>query len=125
MQKQGKRSAGEKSLGKNLAKLRKQYGYKQTELAEKLNVSQQIISNIENSKSAPDIELLMQTADIYGITLDQLVGREFVDKEGSDGLQQRIINCLNGMDEKGRKLVLELLKVVQNQGNDDGSKQLF
>lgn len=125
MQKQGKRSAGEKSLGKNLAKLRKQYGYKQTELAEKLNVSQQIISNIENSKSAPDIELLIQTADIYGITLDQLVGREFVGKEGSDGLQQRIINCLNGMDEKGRKLVLELLKVVQNQGNDDGSKQLF
>ena len=122
MQKQGNRS--EKSLGKNLAKLRKQNKLKQTELAEKLNVSQQIISNIENDKSKlnPDIGLLMQTADIYGITLDQLVGRQFVGKEGTDELQQKIMNSLSGMDEKERKLALELLQVIRNQGNDDGSK---
>lgn len=120
MQKQGNRS--EKSLGKNLAKLRKQNKLKQTELAEKLNVSQQIISNIENDKSTPDIGLLMQTADIYDITLDQLVGRQFVGKEGTDELQQKIMNSLSGMDEKERKLALELLQVIRNQGNDDGSK---
>ena len=120
MQKQGNRS--EKSLGKNLAKLRKQNKLKQTELAEKLNVSQQIISNIENDKSTPDIGLLMQTADIYGITLDQLVGRQFVGKEGTDELQQKIMNSLSGMNEKERKLALELLQLIRNQGNDDGSK---
>ncbi len=45
-------------IGEHLAELRKKKQYKQTELAEKLNVSQQVISNIERGVSAPDIELL-------------------------------------------------------------------
>lgn len=44
-------------IGKHLAELRKKQ-YKQTELAEKLNVSQQVISNIDKGVSAPDIKLL-------------------------------------------------------------------
>lgn len=44
-------------IGEHLAELRKKQ-YKQTELAEKLNVSQQVINNIEKGVSAPDIKLL-------------------------------------------------------------------
>lgn len=45
-------------IGKRLAELRKKNHYKQTELAEKLNVSQQVVSNIERDLTAPDIEFL-------------------------------------------------------------------
>lgn len=64
-------------IGKRLAEIRREKKYKQTELAEILNVSQQVISNIERGVTMPDIELLKLIADIYNISLDQLVGREF------------------------------------------------
>ena len=61
------------TIGKRLAEIRKSKKYKQTELAEMLNVSQQVISNIERGVTAPDIEQLKKFADIYNISLDQLV----------------------------------------------------
>ena len=45
-------------IGKHLADLRKKNHYKQIELAEKLNVSQQVISNIERGLTEPDIAFL-------------------------------------------------------------------
>lgn len=66
------------TIGKRLAEIRKSKKFKQIELAEKLNVSQQVISNIERGVTAPDLEQLKKFADIYNISLDQLVGREFL-----------------------------------------------
>ena len=45
-------------LGERLAKVRKEKGFKQKDLAERLNMSQQVISNIERNTTAPDIEFL-------------------------------------------------------------------
>lgn len=109
-------------LGEHLAELRKEKNYKQTELAEKLNVSQQVISNIERGVSAPDIELLKKIADIYNISLDQLVGRDFV-ATGADSLERRIISYIKQMDEKGKELSLGLVsQIVQHRGSNDGNK---
>ena len=54
-------------LGERLAKVRKEKGFKQKDLAERLNMSQQVISNIERNATAPDIEFLSGVADLYGI----------------------------------------------------------
>ena len=70
-----------KQIGKHLAELRKKNHYKQTELAEKLSVSQQVISNIERGLTEPDIAFLKGAADLYNISLDQLVGRNFIEKD--------------------------------------------
>lgn len=109
-------------IGKHLAELRKTKHYKQTELAEKLNVSQQVISNIERGISAPDIELLKKIADLYNISLDQLVGRDFVATE-VDGLECQIISYIKQMDEKGKELSLVLVsQIVQYRGSNNGNK---
>lgn len=109
-------------LGKHLAALRKKHKFRQTDLAQKLDVSQQVISNIERGQTAPDIELLQKMADIYGISLDQLVGREFINA-GGDDFEKRMIAYLSQMDEKGKELSLGLVsQVAQHQGNDNGSK---
>ena len=42
-------------LGKKLKELREQHGFTQTDVAEKLNISRQAISQWENEKSTPDI----------------------------------------------------------------------
>ena len=59
----------------NLKTLRKKRGISQAKMAEILGVSQQTISNYENSDIEPDIELLCRMADYFEISIDYLVGR--------------------------------------------------
>ena len=71
-------------VGKRLADLRKKNGYTQEKLAGKLNVSQQVISNIERNMTVPDINFLRGAADLYHMSIDALIGRDFSgDKGGS------------------------------------------
>ena len=110
------------TVGKRLAEIRKSNKIKQIELAEMLNVSQQVISNIERGVTTPDIEQLKKIADIYTISLDQLVGREFFG-DGTDGVEQKIISYIKQMDDEGKELSLGLLsQVAQYRGNNDGNK---
>lgn len=109
-------------IGKRLADLRKKNHFKQTELAEKLNVSQQVISNIERELTVPDIEFLKSAADLYKVSLDQLVGRDFLSEE-TDDIEQKIISYIKQMDDKGKELSLDLLsQVAKHQGNKDGNE---
>ena len=87
-----------------------------------LNVSQQVISNIERGVTAPDIEQLKKFADIYNISLDQLVGREFLGDDADD-VERKIISYIKQMDDKGKELSLGLLsQVAQHRGSDDGKE---
>ena len=64
------------SLGKNIKMLRKAYSMTQDELAAQLGGKKSLISNYENGYSVPDIFTLIQLADIFDVTLDELVGRD-------------------------------------------------
>lgn len=108
-------------IGERLAKLRKDNHLKQSDIAEKINESQQVISNIERGITMPDIEQLKKIADIYNISLDQLVGREFFG-ENTDDVERQIISYIKQMDDKGKELSLGLLsQVAQHRGNNDGN----
>ena len=59
-----------------LYELRKKNGYSQEELAAKLGLSRQAVSKWENDVSSPDISILSDLADILGVSLDTLLGKE-------------------------------------------------
>lgn len=60
-------------IAENIKFYRKQYKMTQDELAEKLCAKKSRISNYENGYSTPDIYTLCKLADIFDITLDDLV----------------------------------------------------
>ena len=60
----------------NLIQLRRMGGLSQEALAEKLEVSRQTLSKWETGESVPDIEKCRRLADIFGVTLDNLVNFE-------------------------------------------------
>lgn len=62
-------------IANRLADLRKQHGLSQEELADKLGVSRQAVSKWECGESSPDTDNLIALADIYGISLDELLGK--------------------------------------------------
>ena len=55
---------------------RKRLGLTQEGLAQKLGVTNQAVSKWESGQSCPDIALLPAIADLFGITIDELFGRE-------------------------------------------------
>ncbi len=64
----------ENNVGYYIAQKRKELGYTQQHLAEKLNISFQSVSKWENGTSTPDITLLPQLAHILNTSVDALVG---------------------------------------------------
>ncbi len=64
----------QEKLGENLVKFRKLSGLTQLELAEKIQYSNKTVSKWERGESFPDIFTLKKIADIYGVTVDNLLG---------------------------------------------------
>ena len=60
-------------LANNLRRLRTENNYTQEQISEKLNISRQAYSNYETGKRIPDIDMLIRIADIYEVTLEQLL----------------------------------------------------
>ena len=52
-------------------------GYTQVSLAQKLNVSKQAVSNWENGNIQPSRDMLIRLADLFSVTTDYLLGREY------------------------------------------------
>ncbi|MGN1344419.1 MAG: helix-turn-helix domain-containing protein [Traorella sp.] len=62
-----------KTLGMKIAEYRKLKGMTQESLANQLNVSSQAVSKWENDLSIPDLPILIQLADLFNVSLDELI----------------------------------------------------
>lgn len=60
-------------IANRLVQLRKQHGFSQEELAEKLGLSRQSVSKWERAEASPDTDNLILLSRIYGISLDELL----------------------------------------------------
>jgi transcriptional regulator with XRE-family HTH domain len=63
-------------VAKNIAALRQANDMTQLELAERINYSDKAISKWERGESSPDISVLVNIANVFGVTLDYLVKAE-------------------------------------------------
>lgn len=63
------------TFGEMLCELRQDSGMTQKELADKLYVTVGTISNYEHGVHLPDVEKLVELAEIFGVTTDYLLGR--------------------------------------------------
>ncbi|MBQ3524051.1 MAG: helix-turn-helix transcriptional regulator [Clostridia bacterium] len=120
----------EKTIGKKLYDLRKQSGFTQDYVAEKLGVSAQAVSKWENDIACPDIMTLPNIAEIYGITIDELFKNEEVqsnvkyektEKINENELVLRVyVDTIHGDDIKVNLPYL-LIKELINVGKDISS----
>ena len=80
------------TLGTMIATLRKEQGMTQLELAEKMGVTDKAVSKWERDFSCPDVNSLPKLAEIFGVTVDELmqVKREARENIGSQGVVDMI-----------------------------------
>jgi len=60
-------------VSNSIKKLREERGMTQDELAEKLNVTRQAVSNWETGKTQPDIETLTKLAEIFDVSVERII----------------------------------------------------
>lgn len=92
-------------LSNNIAYLRKKIGLSQEGLAEKLNLSRQAIAKWENGSSEPNVSALVKMSDLFGISIDKLILKQYckpannitVSDSSTDKLPLRIVE-LSGYD---------------------------
>ncbi len=71
-------------IGKNIAEYRKLAGLSQIDFAEKLNYSDKAVSKWERGESLPDIVVLKQIADMFEITVNDLLSYKDIKKKKVD-----------------------------------------
>ena len=119
----------ESTLGKRIIINRKRLGFTQDQLAEQLGITAQAVSKWENDLSCPDISIIPRLADIFGITTDELLGREVpaeksaadVGSEDTDNTSRFIYDSdtgkmdfhLNGIKAEGISLAVWVILTVQ------------
>ena len=117
-----------RTLGKKISDYRKAVDMTQEELAEKMNVSSQAVSKWENDLSIPDLSTLIGLADLFQVTMDELVRQEEtlpevrmmpeVQKKPIEQLILRIRFQSDGGDSMKVNLPLMLVKTCMEMGGD-------
>lgn len=96
-------------FGDQLKELRKATGFSQVELAEKLNVSKQSVSNWENNNIMPSIDMLRRICEVFSCSADYLLELQddqkvFIESTGLTLEQkahvQQIVNDLRISNER-------------------------
>ena len=64
------------NLGENIYRLRTARNLSQGALADALEVSRQSVSKWENNSATPELDKLLKMSEVFGVTLDELVGKE-------------------------------------------------
>lgn len=77
-----------KKFGAFVSELRKEKGYTQKQLAQKLLISDKAISKWETGVSFPDTALLIPLADLFGVTVTELLMCERMEKEETINAEQ-------------------------------------
>jgi len=91
----------QEKIGKFIAKSRKEKNITQTQLAEKLGVSDRTIGNWENGRNMPDLSLFKPLCNILEISLNDLMSGEKVDDDSyQERLEENIINTIDYTNKK-------------------------
>lgn len=90
-------------FGERIKKLRYSKNMNQTELAKHLNVASSTVSMWELEYNEPDIKTLIQLADLFGVTVDYLLGRESYNTTEQQAIQNLI---------KASEMITENLKLL-------------
>ena len=105
----------QEKIGKFIAECRKNKKITQTELAEKLGVTDKSVGNWENGRNMPDLSLFKPLCDELGITINDLLSGEKITKDKyQEKFEENIVNTIDYSRKKENKyhLFISLLLII-------------
>lgn len=105
-------SSTPESVGERLARLRRERGITQIELAKKLGVGQSVVSHYERSRRGLDSDLVRRLTTILGVSADELLGLQPV-RSGDLVIQRRFLRKLRDVGRLSRRDQNALLRTIE------------
>ena len=99
-----------KAIGERISKRRKQLGYTQEQIADIMEVSIQMISNLERGNKAIKIENLIKISEILGVSTDYILTGKHSDKDINT-----IINRISQLSDDDYKMIDMLIEYCLNK----------
>jgi len=109
-------------FGNILRQLREEKELSQVELAKKLNITSQSLSQYELSKRMPDIEMVNRLADFFNVSVDYLLGRIDVkdssifsvkEDENKFGIHNEIVNEIEKLSPESQEDLEAYIKLLK------------
>lgn len=106
-----------KSIGKSLSILRLSRGYSQAKISDILNIAQSTYAGYETGRHEPNISTLLRIANLYGVSLDYIVGR--YDNTPTENIPEPFLDEIIYLNSEDRKqenieIMVDLHKEKQN-----------
>lgn len=91
-------------VGRFISELRKEKGFTQKDLAEKLSVTDKAVSKWETGRSAPDISLLVPLSEILDVSVIEILNGEKIEKESFTEIGDEVIVETMKSDKRKRRV---------------------
>ncbi|MDO4731039.1 MAG: helix-turn-helix domain-containing protein [Clostridia bacterium] len=92
-------------IGKFISKCRKKENLTQTQLAEKLNITNRAVSKWETGKSMPDTSIMLELCDILCISVNELLSGEEINMENNNRKNEQLLLDMAKELEKKNKII--------------------
>ncbi len=79
-------------LSKKIYELRMSFGWTQVQLAQKLGITKQTVSNWENDNIQPSIDMLVKISKVFNVSTDYLLGLTSTNTINVDGLPTEFVS---------------------------------
>ena len=93
----------------NIKDIRLRKGLTQSDVAAALGVSSVVYSRYETGKRQPSIDMLIQMADIFGVTVDFLLGRQEIEDSTLSDYELQLLIASRKADERAKQDALNML----------------
>ena len=112
------------NIGLKISKLRKSNNMTQMELADKMDISFQAVSNWERGNSMPDISKLPELAEIFGVSVDEIIGTKspLLDSIINGRIKEHIAD--NGLTNDEIKEIAPIIKPSQAENIFENAKDI-
>lgn len=90
-------------FSENLKTLRKQKGFSQEELADRLHVVRQTVSKWEKGQSVPDAGALIRLAEILEVSVSELLGEKIENEQAASDVAQQLARINEQLAIKNRR----------------------
>lgn len=99
------------AFGENLEHIRKSQKVSQKQLGNALGLTQQMISSYEKGFSAPNMDILLQIAEFFNVSLDTLVGFHPENPE-EDSVENRFLSYFHTLDSTDQERCITIVQTI-------------
>lgn len=102
----------QEKIGKFIASCRKENGYTQAQLAEKLDITDRAVSKWERGKSLPDASIMLGLCEILNINVNELLTGQRLNSENYKIKAEENLLLMQKMEEKNNAKIIHLYQNV-------------